>query len=225
MRRLWATATVAVAVCAMVLLTSGGAAAKGPSQAVIEGPGLTSPITVGDPGPTSVGAQQLGDLIQRSGLFTQLWCTRCGGRLRERPSGELGPRYVVTYTMGDPTDAAASTEVTQDLYPFASPQPVTFMSRGQPFWGTQRTVGGWFVGHPGLRHLLREIGLPAPATAATVQPVPTDGGRTLDVPHETGRSILVPTLAILLALTMLVALAFIRWGQRRRASTPATPQT
>lgn len=224
MRRLWATSTVAVTVSAIVLLTSVGAAAKGPSQAVIEGPGLTSPITVGDPGAASIGPQ-LADLIQRSGLFTQLWCPRCEGRLRERPSGELGPRYVVTYTMPDPTDAAASTEVTQDLYPFASPQPVTYMSRGQSFWGTQRTVGGWFIGHPGLRHLLRDIGVPAPATATTAQQPPTDGGRTLTVPHQPGRSILVPTLAISLTLAMLVAFALIRWGKRRRASTRTSPQT
>jgi hypothetical protein len=55
-----------------------------------------------------------------------------------------------------------------DLYPYATPRPVTYMKPGQPFFGLMRTYGGWYVGKPGLKKMLFEAGLPGRT--------PSDGG-------------------------------------------------
>ncbi|MBA3433016.1 MAG: hypothetical protein H0U08_02865 [Actinobacteria bacterium] len=36
-----------------------------------------------------------------------------------------------------------SNELRQDLYPYAASGPVSYMERGQTYFGTERTRGGW----------------------------------------------------------------------------------
>ena len=50
-----------------------------------------------------------------------------------------GPRYTITYTMPGPR----TSELRQDVYPYAKPNPVTDTAPGQRYFGSQRTVGGW----------------------------------------------------------------------------------
>ncbi|MDP9330356.1 MAG: hypothetical protein M3P11_06955 [Actinomycetota bacterium] len=75
--------------------------------------------------------------------------------MSQQPSGDLGPRYTLTYAMGLET-TTPSNQVVQYVFPFAQPQPVTYMP-GR----------GWYVAHPRLKGLLVGFGLPATVAEAT----------------------------------------------------------
>jgi hypothetical protein len=53
----------------------------------------------------------------------------------------------------------------QDLYPYASGGPLSYMKPGQPFW-EQRTRGGWYRGTAELKRMLVRASLPAKAPAS-----------------------------------------------------------
>ena len=76
----------------------------------------------------------------------------------KRPAGDLGPRYTITYTMPGPN---GDNELRQDVYPYAKPSPVTHTQAGQRYFGSQRTVGGWYVATSTLKDELVAVGLPA----------------------------------------------------------------
>ncbi len=59
------------------------------------------------------------------------------------------------------------------LYPYAKPEPVTYVKSGEPYWGTEETVGGWYVASSTLKEQLVALGLP--------RLPPTDDGAS-DVP-------------------------------------------
>jgi hypothetical protein len=148
-----------VAALGAALLLPALATAKGPDLASISGPGLGHTVTIGGDG--EGGESPLGILVTQGGFFAQMYGATGPGTLRARPKLSLGPRYQVTYRVPG-GDAGAST-VQQDLYPYAARGPVSFMSRGQMFWGTQRTTGGWFRGTQALKQVLVQVGLPATA--------------------------------------------------------------
>jgi hypothetical protein len=143
------------------LVAGPAAEAKGPSQAVIAGPSLSAPVSLREPGSKTID-QELADLVQLSGFFDEAF----GGKARgHEPAGELGPRYTVTYTM---SDIRPPSTLTQYVYPFADAGPVTTMARGQTFWGTQHTPGGWFRAKGKLKTLLMGLGVPEPVVHAPV---------------------------------------------------------
>lgn len=152
MRRLTLLLTAALA-----LLLPAGAAAKGPSEAKITGPGLSSPLTIsgGGEGDTSTN---LGALVEYGGFFAETFGQSPSPLLRQAPAS-LGPRYLVTYTVPGPTLSTLE----QDLYPYAAGGLVTYMRPGQPFWGDQHTVGGWYRGGAPLKEMLVKAGLPKAA--------------------------------------------------------------
>ena len=127
------------------------ALAKGASSAVIQGPGLAHPLTIVPP---ESGVDQLLPLMHDSGFWLEA-CGHCRGVVSRQPSGDLGPRYTVTYAMGLET-TTPSNQVVQYVFPFAQPQPVTYMPGG-----------GWYVAHPRLKGLLFNLGLPATVAEAT----------------------------------------------------------
>ena len=51
--------------------------------------------------------------------------------------------------------------VTQDVYPYAKPFPVTYMKPNQPFWDGQKTNGGWLVADARVKDALVKTGLPS----------------------------------------------------------------
>lgn len=142
---------------ALALLLPAGAAAKGPSEAQIAGPGLAAPLKI-----TGLGegdsSTNLGLLVADGGFFPETFGQSPSPLLRTQPS-DLGPRYVVTYTVPGPVLA----KLEQDLYPYAAGGPVTYMRRGQLFWGDQQTVGGWYRGSAQLKAMLVKAGLPQSA--------------------------------------------------------------
>jgi hypothetical protein len=196
MKRGSVRASFAVSIVA-VLLMSLPAMAKGPSQGVITGPGLVDPITLKEPGARTIGPD-LASVADESGFFQGVW----GGdpdRLTHRPAGDLGPRYTITYGMT--MSRRLSGTITQFVFPYAEPLPITYMPAKQRYWGSNETVGGWFVVRVAFKRTLIGLGLP------TSSPSPSTVGidaATATVPPRTG---IPPWLSIALAVPAL-ALAF-----------------
>ena len=153
MKRLTVISLVAVLAAAF----TSAALAKGPSAARVDGPGLKGGAIVikgfGEPGSPSA----LGQLVEGGGFFAAMFGQTPDPMLTTRPSGDLGPRYRVTFTVPGPTVSPST--IVQDVYPYA-PQPTTYTKPGQPFWDGQRTYGGWFLGTPALKQTLVAAGLP-----------------------------------------------------------------
>ena len=140
-------------------------------------------------------------LMKSSGFFLQVSCTRCERLQQEPPEGALGPAYRVTYTT-----AFHHQRITQIVYPFASPSPVSYMAAGQPYLFGMETTGGWVISEDRLllREMLR-LGVPAPvAPAASAPPIPDDPS--------------IPLAGVVVAASLIVALT---WLRRRRHEAPA----
>lgn len=150
--------SVPAAVAAAFLAVAGTAAAKGPSEARIEGPGLRAPLVLKGWGENGEGA--LGALTMDGGFFALTFGQSPDTRLPGRPGGDLGPRYAVDYTV--PAGDTTASHVLQDLYPYASGGPVLHLAAGQTmFAGGTATVGGWVRGPETLLAALAAAGLPA----------------------------------------------------------------
>lgn len=206
MRRLLLGLTLISLATVWLVAAPFAATAKGPSKAVVEGPGLTSPIRMRFP-----DSVELSSLIQHSGIWDQLFCHGCG-RLEERnPAEQLGAAYRVTYTMLFPEGKReTSSDVVQYVYPFASPTPVTYVETGQPFWNT-KTGGGWFVAGPRLRGIMTDmIGVPVPGQQSA----------TTDTEGETPSHALAFAGGAVVVAIVIVALALLL---RRRRAQPAAP--
>jgi len=145
-----------VLVAAAALAVPGGAAAKGPSEASIIGPGLATPLAVEGSGEGDASTP-LGLLVSDGGFFPQVYGQSPNPLLRAAP-GRLGSKYVVTYTL---PGSGTVDRLRQDLYPYAAGGPVTYMPSNRQFWGSQRTLGGWYRGTASLRTKLVAAGLPA----------------------------------------------------------------
>jgi hypothetical protein len=156
---------VLLAIAALAIPTA--ASAKGPASATIEGPGIDSSINV--PGAGENVGTPLGDLTHYAGFFPAVY----GGETQDpmssdRPKGDLGPRYTVTYSL--PT-GEETVEIRQDLYPYANP-PVTYTEPGQKIYEGRATPGGWYTkGIPALRVRLIEAHLLPPTPPAGARPI------------------------------------------------------
>jgi len=155
MKRLVLTAFAAAA-----LLLPATAAAKGPSEAKITGPGLDSTVTITGNGEGDTSTD-LGLLVAETGFFPEVYGQSPSPLLQAKPTG-LGPRYTVVYTVPGPSTGTLE----QDLYPYAAGGPVSHMRPGQRFWGTQSTLGGWYRGTSTLEGMLVKAGLPQTAPAS-----------------------------------------------------------
>jgi hypothetical protein len=130
---------------------------KGPSEAVMSGPGGGGgAITFGG---GESGGTPLGDLTQQAGFFAATFGQQPDPMLASRPKGDLGPKYTITYTVPGPNNELD--KLRQDVYPYAPSGPVTYMEPGQSFFGTERTRGGWFQGSAELKKTLVSAGLPS----------------------------------------------------------------
>jgi hypothetical protein len=155
---------LALAVLALALPAT--AAAKGPSEATMSGPGLGSPLVFrgGGEGDTET---PLGALVGEAGFFPAVFGQSPDPMLAHKPSTPLGPRYRLEYRM--PGANGKVSTIRQDFYPYAKGGPASYMKPGQPFWeGGQKTRGGWYQGPGYLQSQLVKAGLPPTA--------PTGGG-------------------------------------------------
>jgi hypothetical protein len=166
-----------VVLAALLLAIPTAALAKGASAAAIRGPGLRAPIVLrglGEPGTET----RLAELASRAGLFAAIFGqVEEGQLLGDRPSGDLGPRYTVAYTI--PVEDNGSVEVVQDVYPYAAGGPVSYTLPGQRLWAGQEVGAGWFRGPATLRTMLISLGLPkrAPKAGSTAVPARAPAAR------------------------------------------------
>jgi hypothetical protein len=151
-RRMFVTAAVAVS----ALLVPVTALGKGASQATITGPGLGSAITLAGEG--QIGGRKLALIAEEAGFFPSVFLSTPSPMHSSRPSGELGPRYRIVYEMPGPSNELD--RIRQDIYPYATPTPVTYMTAGQSYFTTEETVGGWYVASAALKDALVDVGLP-----------------------------------------------------------------
>jgi hypothetical protein len=143
---------VLCAVAGLVLPTA--AVAKGPSAASIDGRGTGGGITFTGDGES--GGTALGNLTMQAGLPPALFRQEPNPMMQDRPKGDLGPKYTITWTLPGPT---GTDRIKQDVYPYANP-PVTYMKPGLKFFDGMETRGGWFAADPQIKQTLVSAGLP-----------------------------------------------------------------
>ena len=133
----------------VALALPASAFAKGPSAASIAGSGLTTIRIAGAEG----SATRFWHFVEAAGFFEAAY----GPRLpKTQPEGDLGPRYTITWKV------PSSNRLYQDVYPYAQPYPVTYMSPDQTIYRS-KVKGGWFVGGAKLKKALALIGVPTEA--------------------------------------------------------------
>jgi hypothetical protein len=183
---------------------------KGPSAASIDGPGG------GGGGLTFTGSGEsagssLGDMTLLAGFFPAAFGQEPSPMLPRRPKGDLGPRYTITYTV--PTGTGVADRIRQDLYPYATGGPVTYMEPGQKVFG-QETPGGWFKADPHLKELLVSAGLPRKAPEVPAPARAPSPGRSFPID-------LTALVALGLAFALATVLVIRRRAQARIGRSPS----
>lgn len=196
---------VSVVVAAIVLaaLVATSAVAKGASEAMITGPGLGAGITL--TGENRAGADRLAQLAQDTGFYPAVFVTEPDPMRPNRPAGELGPRYTITYEMPGPEGFS---HLRQDVYPYATPSPLTYVAPGQRYFEAEQTVGGWYVASVALKQDFVAVGLPE-------SPPSTGGSR---IPW-TAIELAAGAMVVLAAALGAILLARRRWPGGRHATT------
>jgi hypothetical protein len=217
-RRILVLAVVAAALLAMPT----AAWAKGASRGTVQGGGLPSPVTVSGEGEPGSG-ELLARLAEQTGAYVAMYGEEAGSGALDaaKPAGDLGTRYLVTYTI--PAPNGGSDAVRQELYPFAKVGPVTFTPAGQRFMDGMQTAGGWFHAPEALRATLVAVGLPrTAANAAPARPATAAqeaAARPVAATQPAGSASTVPLLAgSLVALLLLGGLAVTVVLRRRQGS-------
>ena len=225
--RLTTKTILTVAAAAMVAAIPSPAWAKGPSQAMITGPGLAAPITVGGGGEPGSGGR-LAALAGGSGFFAAMFGETPDPMRATPPTTDLGPRYTVTYLVpGGSRDAT----IIQQLYPLAATGPASYLASGQTFFDTEKTRGGWYSASPTFLATLRDLGIPATPVpvsrpSATSSPPPAASQPAAASPRpgpSSGRRLSV-ALPIAVGALVLLTVGVIRVRSRRASrSALGTP--
>jgi hypothetical protein len=146
-------------VAAVGLTAAGAAQAKGPDQAKVSGPGLKKTVIL--KGAEDNMDEPLTRFAGAAGFFPQAYGQIPDTTTRSRPNGKLGPKYTVVYRVPGPDSGPAT--LRQYVYPYAKPDPVTYMKPGQKFFNGMETHGGWYVSTADVQEVLGARGLPAKA--------------------------------------------------------------
>jgi hypothetical protein len=136
------------------------ALAKGASEARITGPGLTKAIVI--TGEETEGSPIM-DLADATGFFPAAFGQSPNPMSSTAPKGDLGPKYVISYTVPGPD--GGNQIIRQDAYPYAKPYSATYMKPGQPIFD-MKTKGGWFT-DTRMKAVLVSHGLANSAPTAT----------------------------------------------------------
>jgi len=188
----------------VALALPASALAKGPSAASIAGSGLTTIRIAGAEG----SATRFWRFVEAAGFFEAAY----GPRLpKTQPDGDLGPRYTITWKV------PSSNRLYQDVYPYAEPYPVTYMSPEQTIYGS-KVKGGWFVGGVKLKKALALIGVPTeapqPPPSARHEPPAQASGSGLSA-RDVGA---IAVGAVILVLAVLLAIHAMRRSRRTIAT-------
>ena len=153
--------TLAFPVLVAALALPAVAAAKGPDQASITGPGIDK-ITLQGNG--DLTASPLGQLTIHGGLFPAAVGQIPDPMLESAPTKQLGPKYRIRYRV--PWEQGKIFWLDQDAYPYAKGGALTYTKPGQRIFES-RSPGGWYLGGTELRLVLQRAGLPARAPDAS----------------------------------------------------------
>jgi hypothetical protein len=208
-------------ITAVVLLAWPGVAyAKGPESATIEADNLTHPIAISGP---EGGGSEFWKLVEQSGFFPALFGQTPDPMLEAAPTDQLGAALVVTWRLPSPADT--TDVVRQTLYPDAAGGPLTYTEPGQPFFGSQRSRGGWFHAPAELTVTIERIVVtgsapaaapPAAPTVSTTRGEATTATRSDGADH--GRAWW--PLAVGAAAVMLLATGVAAYGRKRVRMSP-----
>jgi hypothetical protein len=124
--------------------------AKGAKEISVSGPKLTT-FTI-------TGEARAGNFATISGFWPEAFSTSPDPTTAKTTASELGPRFVARYLMAAP--GMRRTTVVQEIYPYATPQPQTYLAAGQRALGTS-TKGGWYRANDELVSFLQSHGLPS----------------------------------------------------------------
>jgi hypothetical protein len=196
-------------VCSLMVVLLVPAHAKGPTRAVIEGPGLTAPVVI--------RGSDVGILFFQSGFGFALSLCRPQDHCRShRPHGDLGPRFVATYALAFPNAQGhiVRNHVVQYLYPQAQPKPLAYIPPGQPYAG-RRTAGGTFtLGSTLLKNVTGlDLGATQPSAAPAVAPPPAPG-------PSADPMLLAGVAAVAVAL---IGVGAVSWRRRHEAAASHVP--
>ena len=147
---------------AAALVLPAAAAAKGPGEASITGPGLGKALKIAGNGESM--QTQLGQITDLAGFFPAAFGQSPDPMLKQAPTGDLGPKYTIHYVV--PGGEGSTFRIEQDVYPYARGGALTYTKPGQPIFDTT-TRGGWFPGGLPLKLALVHEGLPAKAASAS----------------------------------------------------------
>ena len=153
---------LSLAVALAALVVPAVAAAKEPSPASISGPGFSKTLKMKDL--EHFNGSKLAQLTEESGFFPSAVGQSPNPMLSGRPSGKLGPRYRIVWTVPGPPGLTTH-RVRQDLYPYARGGAVTYTKPGQPIFD-MKTIGGWYR-NPLLKGTLVGLGLTARAPSGS----------------------------------------------------------
>jgi hypothetical protein len=213
MLRTYAKAAVIAGLTAAALLAAAApAAAKGPDQVTITGPGLAKPIVVTGMGEAG-SASALGRLSEGTGLFLAMFGPdQDGPGLHPtQPTAALGPKYLLEYRV--PTQEPTPAIVKQDLYPYAVGGPVTYTAAGQPSM-IGETRGGWYQTTEALRAVLVSLGLPD----VSPTPSPAAGQVVAGASQQRSTSNSTPAFVVIGIVAAAVVAALVLIALRRRHS-------
>jgi hypothetical protein len=147
------------------LAVPAAALGKGPSEASISGPGVGGGGNLTITGCCAPGSPTM-NLAEHAGFFPAVFARQPDPMLDARPKGNLGPKYSVTYIVPGPNNE--TWKIQQDVYPYATPAPVTYMKPGQTVFRIPGgTRGGWFQADSRLKKTLVSAGLPARPLASS----------------------------------------------------------
>lgn len=145
------------------LAVPAAALAKGPTEGTISGPGFSKTVKVLYDG----GGGSPGDnLSLASGFFPAAFGQSPDPMLQGKPSGPLGPRYVVVWKV--PGGGGENYHLRQQLYPYARGGAVSYTRPGQSIFGTE-SQGGWYRSAD-LKRTLVALGLPKQAPSSSSRP-------------------------------------------------------
>jgi hypothetical protein len=149
---------VSTLICTGLLLGAASQAhAKGPTGAIVTGPGLARPITV---------TERVADLERATGARDLLVRSPSGLTFdRQAPTAARGPRYELRYMAGE------EPVLVQHLYLSAAGGPTVYTPPGQHNVALNTEIeGGWRRIDDSSRRLLDEVGIPTSVSVAPPAP-------------------------------------------------------
>ena len=189
-------ALIMAGIVVLAVAVPGTALAKGPTAASIDGPGLAQPIALD----WDQRESDLIDLIDATG-FWEL----AEPQTVDEPAGDLGSRYVISFSVHDDTGGATALAV--HAYPYARPAPLVYVPAGQSASVIGDVPEGWRTATSGLTRWF-ETHAPepvvAPATDTRDDPIAASAPTTPWLPIGLGAG------AVLLAISLPMIMRMLR---------------